>query len=78
MSEKGVFLLLRGLLLYYMGEVASENSEVLFLLQKIESIIDTRLIGEVEPLDDEIELIGEYQKRKSESTLSVHEILNTP
>ena len=74
MSEKGVFLLLRGLVLYYMGEVASENNEVLFLLQKIESIIDTRLIGEVEPLDDEIELIGEYQKRKSEGTLELHEI----
>ncbi len=57
-----------------MAEVASENNEVLFLLQKIESIIDTRLIGEVEPLDDEIELIGEYQKRKSEGTLELHEI----
>ena len=57
-----------------MAEVASENNEVLFLLKKIESIIDTRLIGEVEPLDDEIELIGEYQKRKSEGTLELHEI----
>ena len=57
-----------------MGEVASENNEVLFLLQKIESIIDTRLIGEVEPLDDEIELIGEYQKRKTEGNLELHEI----
>ncbi|WP_158498230.1 hypothetical protein [Methanospirillum hungatei] len=57
-----------------MAEVTSENNEVLFLLQKIESIIDTRLIGEVEPLDDEIELIGEYQKRKSEGTLELHEI----
>ncbi|KAF5092030.1 hypothetical protein [Methanospirillum purgamenti] len=57
-----------------MAKVVSENNEVLFLLQKIESIIDTRLIGEVEPLDDEIELIGEYQKRKSEGTLELHEI----
>ena len=57
-----------------MVKVVSENNEVLFLLQKIESIIDTRLIGEVEPLDDEIELIGEYQKRKSEGTLELHEI----
>jgi len=57
-----------------MAEAASDNSEVLFLLQKIESIIDTRLIGEVEPLDDEIELIEEYQKRKREGTLEIHEI----
>lgn len=57
-----------------MAKVVSENNEVLFLLQKIESIIDTRLIGEFEPLDDEIELIGEYQKRKSEGTLELHEI----
>jgi len=57
-----------------MAKVVSENKEVLFLLQKIESIIGTRLIGEVEPLDDEIELIGEYQKRKSEGTLELHEI----
>jgi hypothetical protein len=61
-----------------LAKVVSENNEVLFLLQKIESIIDTRLIGEVEPLDDEIELIGEYQKRKSEGTLELHEIENTP
>jgi hypothetical protein len=57
-----------------MAKVVSENNEVLFLLQKIESIIDTRLIGEVEPLDDEIKLIGEYRKRKSEGTLELHEI----
>ena len=59
---------------YSMAEVTSENNEVLFLLQKIESIIDTRLIGEVEPLDDEIKLIDEYQKRKREGALELHEI----
>jgi hypothetical protein len=59
---------------YTMAEVASDTNEVLFLLQKIESIIDSRLIGEVEPLDDEIELIEAYQKRKAENSLNLHEI----
>ena len=43
-----------------MAESTSEMNDVIFLLQKIESIIDTRLIGEVEPLEDEIALIQEY------------------
>lgn len=57
-----------------MTEVVSDNNEVLFLLQKIESIIDTRLIGEVEPLDDETQLVDEYLKRKKEGNLELHEI----
>ncbi|HIJ05926.1 hypothetical protein [Methanocalculus sp.] len=47
-----------------MVEAKNEMNDVLFLLQKIESIIDTRLIGEVEPDDDEISLIAEYLDRK--------------
>lgn len=57
-----------------MAESTSEIHDVIFLLQKIESIIDTRLIGEVEPLEDEIVLIQEYQTRKCEETLQLHEI----
>lgn len=57
-----------------MTEVVSDNNEVLFLLQKIESIIDTRLIGEVEPLDDETQLVDEYLKRKKEGNLELNEI----
>lgn len=57
-----------------MAEVVSDNNEVLFLLQKIESIIDTRLIGEVEPLDDEIQLVDEYLTRKKQGNLQLHEI----
>ncbi len=57
-----------------MAESTSEIHDVIFLLQKIESIIDTRLIGEVEPLEDEIALIQEYQTRKCEETLQLHEI----
>ena len=57
-----------------MTEVVSDTNEVLFLLQKIESIIDSRLIGEIEPLDDEIELVQEYHRRKEEGSLDLHEI----
>ena len=57
-----------------MAEEKSEMNVLLFLLQKIESIIDTRLIGEVEPEDDEIRLIEEYQDRKNKGTLILHEI----
>lgn len=57
-----------------MAEAKSEMSDLLFILQKIESIIDTRLIGEVEPEDDEIRLIEEYQDRKKKGTLILHEI----
>ncbi|KAF1078994.1 hypothetical protein MKMG_00002 [Methanogenium sp. MK-MG] len=57
-----------------MAEAIREMNDILFLLQKIESIIDTRLIGEVEPDEDEISLIAEYQDRKKKGTLRLHEI----
>ena len=57
-----------------MAEAMREMNDILFLLQKIESIIDTRLIGEVEPDKDEISLIMEYQDRKKNGTLKLHEI----
>ncbi len=57
-----------------MAEVKNDINDILFLLQKIESIIDTRLIGDIEPDDDEISLIAEYQERKKNGTLVLHEI----
>jgi hypothetical protein len=57
-----------------MAESSGEIHDIIFLLQKIESIIDARLIGEVEPLEDEISLIEEYRARKREETLELHEI----
>ena len=57
-----------------MAEAKSEMNDILFLLQKIESIIDTRLMGVVEPDEDEISLIAEYQDRKKKGTLKLHEI----
>ncbi len=57
-----------------MAESIRDMNDVIFLLQKIESIIDTRLIGEAEPLQDEKALIQEYQNRKREGSLDLHEI----
>ncbi len=57
-----------------MAEAIREMNDIIFLLQKIESIIDTRLIGEVEPDEDEISLIADYQDRKKKGTLELHEI----
>ena len=57
-----------------MAEALREVNDILFLLQKIESIIDTRLVGVVEPDEDEISLIAEYQDRKKNGTLKLHEI----
>ncbi len=45
-----------------------------FLLQKIEKNIDARLFEDIEPDDDEISLIGEYQERKKSGTLIINEI----
>jgi hypothetical protein len=57
-----------------MAESSGEIHDIIFLLQKIESIIDARLIGEVEPREDEISLIEDYQAGKREGTLELHEI----
>jgi len=56
----------------YTTEAVSDTNEVIFLLKKIESIIDPRLIEEVEPRDDETQLVEEYLKRKSEGNLELH------
>lgn len=48
-----------------------EHNDIPTLLQEIDSIIDTRHIGEVEPEDDEISLIAEYQDRKKKGTLKL-------
>jgi hypothetical protein len=57
-----------------MAEAIREMNDIIFLLQKIESIIDTRLTGVVEPDEDEISLIADYQDRKKKGTLELHEI----
>ncbi|MEN4017554.1 MAG: hypothetical protein PQ975_12395 [Methanobacterium sp.] len=57
-----------------MSEIDKEISEIKFLLEKIEGIIDSRLIGIEEPDADEIEEIKTYQKKKKQGTLELNEI----
>lgn len=44
------------------------------MIEKIEGIIDSRLIGIEEPDEDEIEAIKAYRKKKKAMTLELDEI----
>ena len=51
-----------------------EISEIKAMLQRIENIVTSRLIGIDEPEEDEIEEIQNYEKRKKEGNLELNEI----
>jgi len=55
-------------------EVEKEISEIKAMLQRIENIVTSRLIGIDEPEEDEIEEIQNYEKRKKEGNLELNEI----
>lgn len=57
-----------------MGEIDKEISEIKLMIEKIEGIIDSRLIGIEEPDEDEIEAIKAYRKKKKAMTLELDEI----
>jgi len=57
-----------------MNEIDKEISEIKLMLEKIEGIIDSRLIGIEEPDEDELEEIKAYQKKKKAGTLELNEI----
>jgi hypothetical protein len=57
-----------------MADPARDTTDVVFLLQKIESIIDTRLIREAEPLPDEKARVQEHLNRKRDGPLELHEM----
>ena len=57
-----------------MSEIDKEISEIRLMLEKIEGIIDSRLIGIEEPDEDELEEIKAYQKKKKAGTLELNEI----
>ena len=58
----------------YLAELDKEISEIKLMLEKIEGIIDSRLIGIEEPEKEEVEAIKAYQKKKKEGTLELNEI----
>ena len=57
-----------------MGETASDVKEIKFMLEKIESIIDSRLIGIETPADDEVDAIQDYERRKAQGSVELNEI----
>ena len=57
-----------------MEEISKEVTEIKFVLKKIESIIDARLIGIEEAEEDEIKEIVDYEKRKSEGKIELNEL----
>ncbi|MBP2046758.1 hypothetical protein [Methanobacterium aggregans] len=57
-----------------MTEIEKELNEIRFMLEKIEGIIDSRLIGVEEPEEDEVVAIEAYEKLKKEGKLQLNEI----
>ena len=55
-------------------EIEKEIIQIKFLLEKIEGIIDSRLIGEEDPEEDEIKEIIDFEKRKKAGELELNEI----
>jgi len=54
-----------------MEEISKEVTEIKFMLEKIEGIIDARLVGLEEAEEDEIREIEDYDKRKSEGKIEL-------
>ena len=57
-----------------MTEIEKEIIQIKFLLEKIEGIIDSRLIGAEDTEDDEIKEIVDFEKRKKAGELELNEI----
>ncbi|MCC7559392.1 MAG: hypothetical protein KO318_03015 [Methanobacterium sp.] len=57
-----------------MTEIEKEIIQIKFLLEKIEGIIDSRLIGEEDPEVDEIKEIIDFERRKKAGELELNEI----
>ena len=57
-----------------MEEISKEVTEIKFMLEKIEGIIDARLVGLEEAEEDEIREIEDYEKRKSEGKVELNEL----
>jgi len=57
-----------------MTETKSDMRDIRLMLEKIESIIDSRLIGIVEPEQDEVSEIRDYRKRKNSDSLELNEL----
>lgn len=55
-------------------EIGKEIGEIKFMLEKMENMITSRLIGIEEPEEDEKKEIEDYEERKEKGKLELHEI----
>ncbi len=55
-------------------DVAKEIKEIKSMLERIEAVIDARLVGVEEPDEDEVAEIRDYEKRKKDGSIELHEI----
>ena len=55
-------------------QIEREIKEIKIVLERIESILTSRLVGLDEPKEDEVKEIEEYEKRKEEGKIELHEI----
>jgi hypothetical protein len=55
-------------------DVANEIKEIKSMLERIEAVIDARLVGVEEPEEDEVAEIRDFAKRKREGSIELHEI----
>jgi hypothetical protein len=59
-------------------DVSEDIREIKSILERMEAIIDSRLIGIEEPEEDEVAEIEDYEKRKREGKVELHEISRVP
>ncbi len=57
-----------------MKEITKEMEEMKLMLEKIENVVDSRLIGIEEPEEDEIKEIEGYERRKKTGTIELNEL----
>lgn len=55
-------------------QIEKEINEIRFMLEKIEGIIHSRLIGVEEPDEEEVMAIEAYEKLKKEGKLQLNEM----
>ena len=74
LSKKLIFEWLNYIWWLRLSEIDKEIEDIKLMLEKIEGIIDSRLIGVDEPDEDEILEVESYIKKKKSGELVLHEI----
>nr|MDO8098510.1 hypothetical protein [Candidatus Njordarchaeota archaeon] len=59
-------------------DVSEDIREIKSILERMEAIIDSRLIGIEDPAEDEVAEIEDYEKMKREGKIELHDISRVP